>query len=322
MRCSALAEEFVRNNHQVEFAVDVSGVPLALARSAELDVTFRPSFPTTAELLEWISTSEIDLVVWDSYTRPTEQSHEVKTVVPVIGIVDGYLRSQHADVYVDQNIDAHLDHVDVDYEILAGTDFAILSDRIIAVRRSEPRFIQEVPRKVLVAMGGTDALGLAKHIASTCSEALPRVDFDVIVPGEKSDGHEEIKRPNVSILKPTTKLFELISDVDMYLGACGTSVWEALYIGTPMACLAVADNQELTYGRLVNQELVVGLGLVTSDAFEIDDLKNVFARAFENTQTNIEMARRGQALVDGKGRTRIVQRAERLISETRSSQHY
>lgn len=315
MRCSALAEEFIRRGHAVEISVNLDGVPLAQSRAGEVNMTVVPAYFDLDELLQWINHSELDLIVWDSYIRAPEQSNAIREVVPVVAIVDGYLRDQSANVYVDQNIDAHLDHVGGDYEVLAGTDYAILSDRIISVRRSQARILERSRRQILIAMGGTDAFGLAQSLADTCSARLPDVLVNVIVPlAKRKDTSSETEiRENQNVLIPTTNLFELISDADLYLGGCGTSVWESLYIGTPMACVAVADNQELTYGRLVDKELVIGLGVLHSSNFDAERIAEVIADALAESHSLVEMTQRGQAIVDGRGRERIVARAEQLV---------
>jgi uncharacterized membrane protein len=164
-------------------------------------------------------------------------------------------------------------------------------------------------------VNGTDAFGLAQSLADTCSVRLPDVLVNVIVPlAKRKDTSSETEiRENQNVLIPTTNLFELISGADLYLGGCGTSVWESLYIGTPMACVAVADNQELTYGRLVDKELVIGLGVLHSSNFDAERIAEVIADALAELQSLVEMTQRGQAIVDGRGRERIVARAEQLV---------
>ena len=315
MRCTALAEEFIHKGHSIEMSVNLVGVPLASMRASEVPVTLKPEFTDTNELIEWIESSDIELVIWDSYTRPSEQSLSVKEKVRVVAIVDGDLRGQHADLYIDQNIDAHLDHIDSTYEVLAGTDYAILSSHIISARRSTPRIQEDLPRQLLIAMGGTDARGLAEVLSKKLSGYLPEVLVNVVIPklqGSESKSDLE-SRGNLKILNPTTKLFELIRDSDLYIGGCGTSVWEALYIGTPMACLAVADNQELTYGRLLDHGLVVGLGVLGNDQFNALQKVEVISRALIDTKALIQMSTKGQKIIDGRGRERIVARASKLV---------
>lgn len=317
MRCSALAEEFIRSGHSVEVAVNLDGVPLAQSRANEIALKVVPSYADAQELLQWISDSEIDLIVWDSYIREPAQSKAVQAVVPVVAIVDGYLRGQTADVYVDQNLDAHLDHPSDEYEVLAGTDYAILSDRIISVRRRQARIREDLSRQILIAMGGTDAFGIAQSLANSCADKLPEVLINVIVPLAKQstpEGDDHV-RTNQHIHAPTTKLYELISDSDLYVGGCGTTVWEALYIGTPMACLAVADNQELTYGRLVEKKLVIGLGVLHGQAPDLGNIAGIISQKLNDAKSLEEMAHRGQAIVDGQGRERIVARAEELFNK-------
>lgn len=316
MRCTALAEEFINQGHVVEMSVNLDGVPLATMRASEVSVGLKPEFTDTNQLLEWIDSSNIDLVVWDSYTRPSEQSISIKEKVPVVAIVDGFLRGQHADLYVDQNIDAHLDHIDSTYEVLTGTDYAILSSAIISARRSKARIQEELPRQVLVAMGGTDARGLANLLSNELSRSLPKVLVNVVIPNLQESESESNSEPsaNLNVLNPTTKLFGLIRDSDLYIGGCGTSVWEALYIGTPMACLAVADNQELTYGRLLDHGLVVGLGVLDNKQFDAHQKVELISSALIDAKALTDMSTKGQKIVDGRGRERIVERAQQLIT--------
>ncbi len=324
MRSIALAEEFINQGNQVEMSVNLEGVPLAKSRSSEVLIGLRPEFNETHELLDWIRTSRLELIIWDSYVRPSEQSKAITEKAPLIALVDGIIRGQHADLYVDQNIDAHLDHIDSTYEVLAGTEFAILSDRIITSRRSQPRIIDSLPRQILIAMGGTDALGIAQSLSDSLSDLLPDVVINAIVPASKTTVGKTGAGSaiNLNVLNPTTNLFEYISDSDLYVGGCGTSVWEALYIGTPMACLAVADNQVLTYGRLVDQKLVTGLGMLFDKNPDTAQIAQLVAKALENQPELVDMSSRGQAIIDGRGRERIVARAEELVKQFKIRQGY
>ena len=324
MRCTALAEEFISQGHSIEMSVNPESVPLASMRVSEVSLSLKPEFTDSNQLLEWIDSSAIELVIWDSYTRSSEQSLSVKAKVPVVAIVDGVLRGQHADLYVDQNIDAHLDHANSAYEVLAGTDYAILSSQIISARRSKIRIQENLPRQVLVAMGGTDARGLAEELSKEVADYLPNVLVNVVIPKLQGSNSKSDLPPskNLNVLNPTTKLFELIRGSDLYIGGCGTSVWEALYIGTPMACLEVADNQELTYGRLLDQGLVVGLGVLGNDILAADQKAELIAHALIDPEALNEMTIKGQEVIDGQGSKRIVAQCEQLVEKTRTYRDY
>jgi hypothetical protein len=117
---------------------DLGGLAWAEAQVASRGLTLHT--PTTepsglVAAADWLG---LDALVLDSYLLPPAHTAMVRaTGRPALTIVDGDLRRQAVDIYVDQNLDAELTSpvLPAGAIRLAGLDYALLR---VAVRRLRP----------------------------------------------------------------------------------------------------------------------------------------------------------------------------------------
>lgn len=225
-------------------------------------------------------------------------------VVVVDDVGDRYMR---ADVVVNQNVGAE----DIDLRAdpgtvaLLGLHYALLRPEIAAARHAALRQPpKDPPNRVLVVMGGTDPTGSAPVVASACAMALPEADILVVAPrGSVAES------PRVRSVPRIESMAEEMLRVDLVITAAGSTLWEAFCLARPVAAVLVAPNQAQVYRRLVDDDVVLGLGEAPVAA---DDVASVLISNLSPAGVLLRRARAGARMVDGRG-------AERVASEIESA---
>lgn len=323
MRCASLAEELLARGWSVEFCSDAESVPLAVARIAELGCDSRSSLSSVPEHLEWVATSSLDLVIIDSYVLDAQVSRVLTEVIPTLAIIDGAARGQSASLYIDQNFGAEqrpwpsADVPQPAAQRLAGTEYALIADRF---RRLRPATAQHCAvngeLKVVVALGGTDAMELGEAVATTIGECPIHLDVTVV-----SDRLALSPPPNagssnaaaIQFVAPSLDFPRWLAAADLVVSAAGSSLWELCCLGKPVAAVAVAQNQVEAYDRLVDRGVILGLGNLTREAYSSDGVAKALTSLLGNAHLRAKLATRAFNLVDGDGRVRVVNALEQLM---------
>ncbi|WP_045740599.1 PseG/SpsG family protein [Actinoplanes rectilineatus] len=311
IRCVALAEELTARGADVHFLADLGGLAWAEAQLRQRGLAWHPAPFDAVGLVAATRRLGLDALVIDSYTLSPEQSVAVRAAgLPTLAIVDGDPRGQSADIYVDQNLDAVLDHGDVR---LAGLDYALLrsSVRHLRPRRQPVHAATRTPR-IVAFFGGTDAFRAAPQVARLLTEVAAPFHATVIAADESLRAELLAVRAGpgqrFEIIDPTDHLPELLVDADLVISASGTSTWELLCLGRAAALLWVVDNQIPGYERTVARGFAAGIGrLGDFDPRAADVLRELLTDPAART----DLAGRGWAAVDGRGVERV---ADALLS--------
>jgi spore coat polysaccharide biosynthesis predicted glycosyltransferase SpsG len=306
VRCVALAEELVARGAGVRFLSDLGGVAWAEAQLSRRGLPWHPPPFDPVALVAAVERLEMDALVIDSYTLPPPHSAAVrKAGHRVLAIVDGDFRGQSADIYVDQNLDAH---IDVEGAIgLAGLDYALLRSSVRSLRPEAPPVHRSgrTP-KVVAFFGGTDAYRAAPRVAALLSRT--GVAFDATIIAANEELHAELSAipagpgQHFEIIPPTDDLPKLLAGADLVVSASGTSTWELLCLGLPAALVWVVDNQILGYDRTIARGYAAGLGQLGHLG---DDAVAVLRRLLTDASLRTELAARAWAAVDGRGVQRV-----------------
>jgi UDP-2,4-diacetamido-2,4,6-trideoxy-beta-L-altropyranose hydrolase len=223
-------------------------------------------------------------------------------------------RVLHADLVLNQNVGAEQvpTRVDPDTEVLVGPRFALLRPEF-AERRAEALaacdVLPDVPRTVLVLMGGTDPTGSAAPTARACQEAFPDA---VVTAVGCADGTSPSR---VRFVDRITDMPSAMLASDLVVSAGGSTLWELCCLARPMAVLQVAANQGNVYSHLTRSGTVLGLG---STPVEPEDLVALLRSAASEPGTLRRLARAGASLVDGLGAERVTRSLERRLERNRS----
>ncbi|MEO1055820.1 MAG: hypothetical protein AAFY28_02790 [Actinomycetota bacterium] len=193
--------------------------------------------------------------------------------------------------------------------LLLGTRYALVREDVVAVG---PRSVDvdgtvEVP--TVVAIGGTDPLGLTlptvRHVLAAGGRAI------VSAAGPVADVNALAADPSVTV--DPGDLVEAYRRADLAVVGGGGTMWEVACLGIPAIAAIVADNQAggaTTAGEL---GLVVPVDVRADDG--VDRLSAAIAALMADTARRREMHQRGPQVIDGRGPSRVVDAVERLLFE-------
>lgn len=319
MRCLALAEEVRRRDVELLFICDAHTVPWAADQIAGRGIDVHPAVWTPAEHVELFGRLELDAVVFDSYDLDASV-YAAARALPTLAIVDGDFRGAEADVLVDQNLAAELDHPTLPRGSvrLAGLPYVMIRDEVLDHRPAEPPTARPaaVP-KVFAFFGGTDAFGAGPYVArALAATGLP---FEATVVAPSPDLAAQIAagelqpHQQLQIIGPTNQLAAEVRAADLTISASGTSTWELLCLGATTALVCVVDNQVMGYERAVGTGAAAGLGLLSALQTDMSSAVPTLKRLLTDSAERGRLASAGWELVDGRGRERVADALLQLI---------
>lgn len=320
IRLLALADELLERGCQVVLLGRVEGVPWVSQEVARRPLTVLPAPAEAAELARLAVGHGLDAVVLDGYGLDPASGATLRAAgVTVLAVVDGaFGDAQEADLYLDQNLDAELQspHAGDQPAQLLGLDYVLFRDEVLRRRRDTVPAPGEPPR-LLVVFGGTDAhggvgtlvplvldTGLAVEVVAVCPDesVTARLAALPLVPGQE-----------LRTLAPTPDLAAVAAGCDVAVTAAGSSVWELCCLGVPMGVVEVADNQRLGYRAVLDRGIALGLGRLAdlrADELAREGAVPTLRELLTDVPGRVARAGRAQALVDGRGRSRV---ADRLL---------
>ena len=191
--------------------------------------------------------------------------------------------------------------------LLAGPAYALLRPQFPALRKAaldSVAGLPDVPRRILVMMGGTDPTGSAGTVARACLAAFPEASVDVVLPGVMPDTAQPRTVGRLTELPRLQDVAPRMLEADLVVTAAGSTVWEVCALARPAAALEVAGNQSDVYGRLVAGRLVLGLGRVPVDEAGVVAVLRSLAEAPGELR---RLASAASRLVDGQGADRVLE---------------
>ncbi|WP_040157612.1 PseG/SpsG family protein [Nigerium massiliense] len=322
VRQLALAEELIARGHRVTLW-GTCEVPWAQRQAAERGLAFVEPPAGPHDLTARLLAERVDVLIIDGYAfDPVLGTTARAAGVGVLTLCDGeFGLDQDADVYVDQNLGAHAaQERHPDAEFLVGLDYVLLRDVVRDRRgvRREALPAGDAPR-VLVVFGGTDAYGGCRVLVPLLLATDAPVEVVAIAARrEVADELAALKcgpGQRVTVLPTADDLPGIAVGCDAAVSASGTSVWEFLCLGVPMALVCVTDNQLLGYREATHDELCLPAGKLTAlreDAGSRAASVAQLTRLLEDPALRERLASRGRGLVDGRGRERVADAVERL----------
>ena len=310
MRCVALGEELTARGHEVLLWGDLGGIGWlrTLVAAHGYDVVAAPGDPAACALAA--DDLGLDAVVLDGYHLDAGLGSALRASSRrLLTLVDYEFGVQHyADVYVDQNLGAGA-HPDLPAgaTALAGIEYALFRDTVRDRRRAALR-ARSGPVRVVAVFGGTDAFGAAPVVVPALLATGEPLDVTVVATRPESvdavRAAPTAAGQTVRVVAPEPDFGALVADADLVISASGSSVWELLCMGVPAAVVCVVDNQEAGYRQCLDRGVVAGLGHL--GRFEAAAATAALSTLVTDPEARDAYAARGQALVDGHGRERVV----------------
>lgn len=215
----------------------------------------------------------------------------------------------HADVIVNQNIHALPGMYRHDATtLLLGTRYALLRPEFLRwrARRLAPR--REV-RRIFVSLGGADPGNETRKVLEAVAAIPdPRVRATFVV-GPHYEHVTELRKaaqafgPRFSVLENVQDMARVMLDADVAVCAAGSTVWELAFMGIPMVCLILSENQRAVAEGLEHSGAAINLGWSRSTTAE--SIAESLARLIDSPEERCALARKARALVDGRGARRV-----------------
>ena len=258
---------------------------------------------------------ETEWLVLDGYHFAPAYQEAVRKAGYRLLVIDdtAHWPEYHADILLNQNINAGaLSYVnDPDTTLLLGTRYVLLRPEFL-LRRSCPRHIHGVGRKVLVTLGGGDP----ENVTLKIIQALEQMDVSgleaKIVVGPANPNLERLRQAvqrlaiNLQLLTNVTDMPELMVWADLAVSGGGSTSWELAFMGVPNVVLVLAENQRVIAEEMDKTGVVSNLGWY--EQVSSSQVAQAMTRLLLSVEARTRMASRGQDLVDGDGVNRVLMR--------------
>lgn len=224
----------------------------------------------------------------------------------------GHAGEYTADLVLDQNAGADASlytKTRAETRLLLGPRYVLLQR---GHRSRQPRDAEapEIARRILVTFGGIDARDLSSRVLHGLeATGLGPLEVRIVVGlgnphAAQLEAAARASPLRVQLERSPADLVDLMAWADLAVAAAGTTSWELAHLGVPSVLLATADNQRRVAENLAAEGAALDLGW-HADATEHRIAEAVRALATDPARRR-EMTRRGEALVDGDGISRVV----------------
>jgi UDP-2,4-diacetamido-2,4,6-trideoxy-beta-L-altropyranose hydrolase len=257
----------------------------------------------------------VDWLIIDHYSIDYKWERHVKSSVKKIMVIDDLANRTHdCDLILDQNMSRtnsdYMELVPKRSKILTGSAYVMLRQefirqkQFITVGDSSSRI-----KKMLISMGGADSANITGMILKSLNDCPLDEDLQItVVIGVASPWKSEIRNQalnmawKTSVLVGVENMAQIIGEVDLAIGAAGSSAWERCFMGLPSITLVLAENQRVVAEALVKSGI----------AALVDPVQNI-AQQLESILTNLQqegglkkMRAATEGLIDGFGMQRVV----------------
>ncbi|MEE9173727.1 MAG: UDP-2,4-diacetamido-2,4,6-trideoxy-beta-L-altropyranose hydrolase [Thermoplasmata archaeon] len=199
--------------------------------------------------------------------------------------------------------------------LLLGLDYVLLRQEFDPDARPQ-RETPETARRILFAFGGADPLRLTEMSIGVLDRIdLPRLEATILTTGGGSETASlektiETSPYEIRLEANAPDVTKWMAWADVAVSSGGTTVWELAFMGVPSLVIATSPAEELMMGGLGK----LGLFQTWSHALEVtpSTLASRLEVLLGDTDWRQEMTARGQRLVDGRGRDRVI---EAMVAE-------
>ena len=319
MRCLALAQAWKDCGGEVIFITACESASLLERLSDEgfEAIQLDSPYPDSADLeitFQVLATHPNEWVVLDGYHFDEAYQKQVKEADHRLLLIDdtAHLGHYYADIVLNQNLHAEGLHYccEPHTQLLLGTQYVLLRREFLQWKDWK-REIPELPRKILVTLGGGDPDNVTLKVIKVMNKLKLR-DLEVKVVIGPSNPHmaslKEVVHHSpftIHLLPSVENMPELMAWADLAVSAGGSTCWELAFMGLPTVLLALADNQCDIGKGLSEAGVVHNLGWFeqATDAKIADALSGLLGDPDRCSM----MSDSGRELVDGVGRERVIE---------------
>lgn len=318
MRCLALAQGLRRMTEcTVTFVSRLKGAEFAerIKQAGCGLIELKRPHPDPVDLkqtLERLRQRRGAWLVLDGYHFDTGYQAAIRnTGVPLIVFDDYQDRVHyHADIIINQNLGAEqVEYLaDPDTLVLAGADYVLLRPEFQSMRGkiADPRDVPPRARNLLVTMGGADPDNVTlKVMHALAANPVDGLHMRIVV--GPSNPHEAVLKAALEGMDAElirgANMPALMAEADLAVTAAGSTCWELAYLGVPMLCVVLTENQAAIARELDALGAAQSLGWAPDLLPE--NVSSAVAAACIDAEWRSAASRAGALLVDGKGPKRI-----------------
>ena len=306
MRCLTLAEGLVSREHDVALMGAIDGVGWLAAHLAATGIEVIGCETDELDAAR-IARAGFDRAVVDSYWIDPAAIAALDDSLPTLAIIDNTDRGIQASWYLDQNLGAEDRSwpAAITPRLLAGSDYALIRDAILAERRPGPGSIDGRRPRVVVFMGGTDPGDVMVEVAASIAASRPAAEVIAITVDRLVERvtREFAPLPAATVLPPTDDLPRLLGSADVVVSAAGTSAWDVCAMGLPAVLVAVVDNQRASLAQALDRGVALGLdGTAPGAASETGRLLTTL---LDDADLRRRLSSTALRVIDGRGKDRV-----------------
>lgn len=256
VRCTSLATVVTARGADVRFLLPGDSAQRAVdhAHAGGWPADLGPWLP---EAIATAAGSPPPVVIVDSYRVSgawlTVLHARLTAMGGVLAVIDDLAdRDFEAALVLNQNLGAEKLAYPGVGRVLSGPAYALLRPEFPAHRAESIRLLDllpEIPRRVFVLFGGTDATGMALTGATAAGLAFPLAQVRAVVPASSAPALPE-GDARITLIDHADAIHEEMLAADLVLSAGGTTLWELCCLARPTAVVAVAANQVPTYDEM------------------------------------------------------------------------
>ena len=267
------------------------------------------------ETIEILKNMNYDTLIVDHYALWLPWEKKIKDYIKKIFVIDDLGDREHlCDHILDHNLgtgeEKYTGLIPKNCKTMFGTKYALINQRFLTYRDYSANRKNLSPSKsLLINFGGGDPKNyITKIIDAINIYKLPAdISIEIILgPINSKDINldKAIKNiPNkIHLHKYKENMAEFLSNIDLVIGAAGSSSWERCCLGVPTIMFSLAYNQNEIGVALSKSGSSV---LMTDDDIKNGKLISKVKNLFSSDALEI-MSEKALQLVDGKGIERVI----------------
>ena len=267
------------------------------------------------DTIKVLKTEKPDWLVIDHYSLDVEWEKRIRQFAGKIMVIDDLANRLHnCDILLDQNYSEknelrYKNLVPDDCKLLVGPRYSLLQSEYTSIRKT-PQVRNGKVKRVLVFFGGTDSHNITSLALEALSEPeLSHLNVDVVIgtcnPHKIQVENLALKRPYTTIHGLQPHFADLMTRVDLAIGASGSTIWERMCLGLPSIIITTAENQKPSTEDLKNANLIHYIGHYKG--IDKNLLSQKIMQFIDDPECLIEMSVRNQLQVDGYGASRVTE---------------
>ena len=312
MRCFALAEEWCARGGQ---AVFFSGAELPGPVRARLDgagiahmVLAGPD--NGGRFAEAASRMHAHWLVVDGSFASPDYLDRLRAGRSRILLMDDAASGEYypCDLLLNQNVQASVEaYADrTDAKVLAGPGFALI--RADMRENIPPRIIPDLPRRILVLVGGADPGGHLEGLTEAAVKAFRQAGItesriDAVVGPASAWRPSANIDPMITYHRDVKDMSGLISQAGLVVSSAGSTVWELSLHGAPMILGASVPIEEPVGASMAAKGAALYLGRLSE--CPVQQLVAEIIRLLHDSTVRRKLSATASTLVDGRGAERV-----------------